>query len=70
MHGCRWSPAERDEYVAGFDLRAAIGQLTAADIGLPVPVYDPIEYYSRIRSQAYRRQYFRSITLPRHFDRG
>ena len=43
--------AERDEYVAGFDLRAAIGQLTAADIGLPVPVYDPIEYYSRIRSR-------------------
>lgn len=43
--------AERDEYVAGFDLRAAVGQLTAADIGLPVSVYDPVEYYSRIRNR-------------------
>jgi outer membrane protein len=43
--------SERDEYVAGFDLRAAIGQLTAADIGLPVTIYDPIEYYSQIRNR-------------------
>jgi TolC family type I secretion outer membrane protein len=43
--------AERDEYVAGFELRSAIGLLTAADIGLPVSVYDPGEYYSRVRNR-------------------
>lgn len=42
---------ERDEYVAGFDLRAAVGQLTAQDLGLPVEVYDPTDYYRAVRNK-------------------
>ena len=40
---------ERDEYVAAFDLRAAIGQLTADQIGLDVERYDPALHYKRVR---------------------
>ena len=42
---------ERDEYVAGFDLRAAVGRLTAEDLGLPVEVYDPTDYYRAVRNK-------------------
>ena len=42
---------ERDEYVAGFDLRAAVGRLTAQDLGLAVEVYDPTEYYRAVRNK-------------------
>ncbi len=42
---------ERDEYVAGFDLRAAIGRLTAEDLGLPVEIYDPTKYYDAVRNK-------------------
>lgn len=42
---------ERDEYVAGFDLRAAVGRLTAQDLGLPVEVYDPTDYYRAVRNK-------------------
>ena len=42
---------ERDEYVAGFDLRAAIGRLTAEDLGLPVDLYNPAEYYDAVRNK-------------------
>ncbi|NWG45690.1 MAG: TolC family outer membrane protein [Alphaproteobacteria bacterium] len=41
--------ARRDEYVAAFNLLAVIGQLTAEDLGLPVEVYDPADYYRAIR---------------------
>jgi TolC family type I secretion outer membrane protein len=42
---------ERDEYVAGFDLHAAIGRLTARHLGLAVEVYDPVSYYDAIRNK-------------------
>lgn len=42
---------ERDEYVAGFDLRAAVGGLTAQDMGLSVDIYDPADYYQAIRNK-------------------
>ena len=42
---------ERDEYVAGFDLRAAVGGLTAQDLGLPVKIYDPTDYYRAVRNK-------------------
>ena len=42
---------ERDEYVAGFDLRAAVGRLTAQDLGLPVEIYDPTDYYRAVRNK-------------------
>ncbi|MBT4044673.1 MAG: TolC family outer membrane protein [Rhodospirillaceae bacterium] len=43
--------AERDEYVAGYTLLAAIGRLTARHIGLPVEVYDPARPYHKVRNK-------------------
>ena len=42
---------ERDEYVAGFELRSAVGRLTAADLSLDVALYDPGEHYNRTRNK-------------------
>lgn len=45
--------AERDEYVAAFDLRSAIGRLTAAQLALPVEVYDPAIHYRAVRNKLF-----------------
>lgn len=37
--------ARRDEVLAAYQLRAAVGQLTAQALNLPVDVYDPIAHY-------------------------
>ena len=41
--------AERDQYVAAFEVRASIGRLTARMLGLSVDYYDPAAYYERVR---------------------
>ncbi|MEE8294642.1 MAG: TolC family outer membrane protein [Sphingomonadales bacterium] len=41
--------AERDEYVAGFFLLQALGQLNASALDLPVELYDPEENYKNVR---------------------
>ncbi len=43
--------ARRDEVVAVFGLRAAIGRLTAQSLGLPVQIYDPSLHYDAVRNQ-------------------
>lgn len=43
--------AEKSRVVAGYQLLAAIGRLTARDIGLKVPIYDPEENYQRVRNK-------------------
>ncbi len=43
--------AQRDALVAGFAILAAIGRLTAEDLGLPVEIYDPLEDYQRVRNR-------------------
>jgi TolC family type I secretion outer membrane protein len=43
--------AERDEYVAGFRLLAAIGGLSADRMGLPVELYDPTRHYRQVRDK-------------------
>jgi len=43
--------AERDEYVAGYLLLAAIGRLTATHISLPVQIYDPGQHYQKVRNK-------------------
>jgi len=43
--------AERDEVVATFDLRAAIGQLTAKSLALPVETYDFEANYRAVRNK-------------------
>ena len=40
--------AERDQYVAAFDVRAAIGRLTARALDLAVDYYDPAAHYERV----------------------
>jgi len=37
--------AERDAYIAGFQLLSAMGVLTAQGLGLPVKLYDPQKHY-------------------------
>ena len=39
----------RDEIREGFRLIAAVGRLTAAELGLPVTLYDPRENYNEVR---------------------
>jgi outer membrane protein len=43
--------SERNEYVAGYQLLAAVGRLTAQQIGLPVEIYDPEKHYRQIRNK-------------------
>jgi outer membrane protein len=43
--------AEKSRVVAGYQLLAAIGRLTARDVGLKVPLYDPEENYLRVRDK-------------------
>ena len=43
--------AERDEYVAGYQLLATIGRLTALNIDLPVQTYDPERHYRKVRNK-------------------
>ncbi|MGQ0662077.1 MAG: TolC family outer membrane protein [Pseudomonadota bacterium] len=43
--------AQRDKIVAGYQLAATIGKLTAAEQGLSVEIYDPTIYYNRTRNR-------------------
>jgi outer membrane protein len=43
--------SQRDEIVAGFGVRAAIGQLTARDLELAVEVYNPETDYNNVRDR-------------------
>ena len=43
--------AERSRVVAGYQLLAAVGRLTARDLSLSVPIYDPEENYRRVRNK-------------------
>ena len=43
--------AERNRVVSGYQLLAAIGHLTAQDVGLHVPIYDPDANYKRVRDK-------------------
>jgi len=42
--------AQRDEVVASYGLQSAMGRLTAAHMGLPVPLYDVNTYYREARA--------------------
>jgi len=43
--------SERDELVARFELKSAVGGLTALDLKLPVQIYDPEGNYRRVRNR-------------------
>ena len=42
--------SQRDEIIAGHQVRSAIGHLTARDLNLPVEVYNPEVDYQRVRN--------------------
>jgi TolC family type I secretion outer membrane protein len=43
--------ARRDEVVASYQLSSSTGRLSAAELGLPVDVYDPTRYYNETRDR-------------------
>lgn len=43
--------AERNRVVSGYQLLASIGHLTAEEVGLKVPIYDPDANYRRVRDK-------------------
>ena len=43
--------ARRDEVVSAFKLKAAVGQLTARQLNLPVDFYDPERHYREVRDK-------------------
>jgi outer membrane protein len=43
--------AQKNKVVAGYQLLAAIGHLTAKDLNLNVAIYDPAENYNRVRDK-------------------
>ena len=43
--------AQRDEVVAVYELKSAIGQMTALGLELPVTLYDPREHYREVRGK-------------------
>ncbi len=45
--------AQRDETVAVFELKSAIGELTASHLTLPVATYDSKEHYNQVRDQLF-----------------
>ena len=45
--------AQKDEVLASFQLLEATGQLTAKKLGLAVKVYDPTNYYGKVRNKLF-----------------
>ena len=45
--------AQRDEMVAIFDLKVALGQMTASRLKLPVDLYDPEDHYREVREKPF-----------------
>lgn len=43
--------AQHDLALAEFDLALQVGRLTAADLKLPVKLYDPEEHYKKVRTK-------------------
>ncbi len=43
--------AQRDEVVAMFTVKAAVGELTADKLALPVPLYDPAKHYEETKDK-------------------
>lgn len=43
--------AQHDVIVGAYQLKSAVGQLTAKQLKLPVPIYDPTQHYNQVRDQ-------------------
>jgi len=45
--------AQRDETIAKFELKSAIGEMTAIQLALPVVAYDSLKHYNDVRSKLF-----------------
>ncbi len=45
--------ATRDVVIASYALASTAGRLTARDLNLPVPIYDPIDHYGSVRNRLF-----------------
>jgi outer membrane protein len=45
--------ATRDVVIASYALASTAGRLTARDLNLPVPLYDPIDHYGSVRNRLF-----------------
>jgi outer membrane protein len=45
--------ATRDVVIASYALAATAGRLTARDLNLPVPIYDPLDHYRAVRNRLF-----------------
>lgn len=43
--------ARRDQMLASFQLKSAVGKLTASELGLAVEMYDPMQHYDKVRNK-------------------
>ena len=43
--------AEHDDVVSSYALEAAVGRLTAKNLGLPAQIYDPTRHYDEVRDK-------------------
>ena len=45
--------AQRDETIARFELKSAVGEMTAMQLALPVTAYDSLKHYNDVRSKLF-----------------
>jgi outer membrane protein len=45
--------AKRDETIAKFELKSAVGEMTAKQLALSVAAYNPLEHYNNVRSKLF-----------------
>ncbi|MBF0356676.1 MAG: TolC family outer membrane protein [Alphaproteobacteria bacterium] len=43
--------ARRDQLLAAFQLKSAVGKLTASELGLAVEMYDPLSHYDKVQNK-------------------
>ena len=48
-----WSGPGREEVLASYQLKLAIGQLTVEGLELPIEPYDAVAYYERNRTRLF-----------------
>ena len=57
--------AQRDEVVASFQLKEATGQLTAKNLELPVTLFDPTNYYNKVRDRIFDAESLNLINMEK-----
>lgn len=56
--------AQRDQMLAAFQLKSAVGKLTAQELGLNVELYDPTKHYDKVYNKWFGTGVDKPITSP------